>query len=813
MAENYQWSSSGKYYDLYISSRQNTTIYIQVGGSGSISRPVKKDSVLTFRIPLAWELKESGTIEKKAIHVWSEDADLSAYVLSRNPATSDGMYVIPTIGWGKEYVVASYHSHWAGAAGGDGDLPSEFAMVANTDSTVITVLPTTAIRRGQDADVQLYPAGVPFTVVLDRGEAVQYQAMRNDAQAEGYDFTGTRVVANKPIGVIGGHMCANVPVEFPWCDHLCDMIPPVRSWGSVYYTAPLAARKGGDTYLVIASKDSQAIYRTGVGGRRLHTTLNKFGYYFRPDIEDASRWESDAPFLLAQYCNSTSWPGYPTTITNNGIGDPAFVVITPHEQRTKQLLFQTPTIATGGSSYYNYLHLAVQREALATTVLNGASLTSYGGVYIPIDSSWGIYRLAKAAPGAHVVDSDSGVTAYLYGYGSYDSYAWAGALGVTPTTSADTTPPFISTTYSCNRVLANVSDLGYSDGLNSIVIETQQNFLTVLPFGDPSHYELQVANPERPAFARVKIRDLAGNSAIAEHRYVGSGIVLSEEVIVEPPRWADTVFNVSIRNNGTRPLKKVEVALASGAKGFSILRAPAATIPASSTDSVTLEFRSRGLVALDSVIIRDSCGERMVTLTATLGPIVLSLGGPLEFGTVRVGDSATRILNIRNISRDTALIFNAWIDDLRFYIDPSWFPLTIPPDSVAAIPVVFRPNIAQDWDRKLTVELLPTTKFTTRVRARSVDDLAVDNQTPPVQNLQLYPNPTKTEVTFRLPGFAGRPECRLFDASGSLVQRLPDLQQEHDSFKLTVAPLPAGVYTLEVLAAGRTYRGKIILVK
>ena len=56
-------------------------------------------------------IHSSGDVETdKGIHIWSDDADIAVYFLSRVPFTSDGMYVIPTTGWGKEYVVGSYAS-------------------------------------------------------------------------------------------------------------------------------------------------------------------------------------------------------------------------------------------------------------------------------------------------------------------------------------------------------------------------------------------------------------------------------------------------------------------------------------------------------------------------------------------------------------------------------------------------------------------------------------------------------------------------------------------------------------------------------
>src|SRR5690242_15263542 len=96
----------GKIFTIYATSEKKTIINIQIQGQAVVKKQIAAGEVWDYEVPKGLELKSSLTAEKdKAIHVWSDNADLSVYFMSRNPYTSDGMYVIPTIGWGKEYVV------------------------------------------------------------------------------------------------------------------------------------------------------------------------------------------------------------------------------------------------------------------------------------------------------------------------------------------------------------------------------------------------------------------------------------------------------------------------------------------------------------------------------------------------------------------------------------------------------------------------------------------------------------------------------------------------------------------------------------
>src|SRR5437868_3326165 len=145
MVENYL-DQSGKYYVLYVTSPVNTSVFVNMAGQATKVLPVQAMSVASFNIPLGWEIKSSAIVTNNAIHVWSKDGDISAYLMSHNPYTSDGMYIVPAIGWGKDYVVAGYGALYEGFGTYVYDFPSEFAIVADQDNTIVTITPTTDLR-------------------------------------------------------------------------------------------------------------------------------------------------------------------------------------------------------------------------------------------------------------------------------------------------------------------------------------------------------------------------------------------------------------------------------------------------------------------------------------------------------------------------------------------------------------------------------------------------------------------------------------------------------------------------------------------
>ncbi len=520
MIKNYD-DQAGKYYNLYVTSPNNTIAYVSLTGGSSKALTIQAGTVATFNIPLAWEMKTSGIVENKAIHVWSNDADISAYLMSHNPYTSDGMFIIPTIGWGLQYVVAAYNALYEGFGTYVYDFPSEMAIVANQNNTICAITPSCDLRREDTPHscktCVAHPKGITFYDTLQKGQSIQYYSIQAQ-DAEHYDVTGTIIHANKPVGVVGGSMCPNIPMGYPYCDHVCEMIPPVRTWSSTYYTAPFYPASPGkewSTYLFIGSKANQVINRYDkTNGQRQFCMLGgQYSYYFADSINTACRWSSTDPFLLVQYVNSSTFPD-----GMNGQGDPAEVVINGVGQFTKNVVFQTPVSIGNQSPYTNYVNLIVSNPAIQSTTFDGRSVQNW--TCYQIDNSYSIYRVPNVKPGTHTVLSDSGVGVYIYGYGYDESYAWAGALGTATFQSQDLAPPGFGSNDSALAARISLSDTTNSpDGvLNYIRLDAASNMTYSL---DPnwqdgagankSFYNEHVIDNAKPGLLQVSVFDQAGN--------------------------------------------------------------------------------------------------------------------------------------------------------------------------------------------------------------------------------------------------------------------------------------------------------------
>jgi hypothetical protein len=699
LPQNYL-DQSGKYFFLYVTSPKATTVHVE-SSLGTQVNTVQAYKVASFNLSLGWEIKTNNVIENKAIHVYSKDADLTVYLMSHNPYTSDGMYVMPTIAWGTDYVVAAYAALDAG--GGDGDEPSEFVLVADQDNTQITFTCPNPLRATGNASGVAYQAGQTVNVTLMRGQCVQYKSVQGiDVERE--DVTGTVIHSNVPIGVIGASQCPDIPLGYPYCDHVLDMMPPTRTWAPTYYTAPSANRLKGDTFLLLGTYDGQKVYTTDAfAGKHQVAILNKNQPFWVMDQEVAARWESDKPFFLTQYLNSSTYD-----CPSCGFGDPAEVVINPVEQYSKTVVFQTPTSQGSQSPYTNYVNLIVNHVAEANTKFDGQNINNFPK--LPVDGIYDIYRLSNIKPGTHMVVSDSGAGVYIYGYGSYESYAWTGSFGTGTYNSPDTIPPLAVTSGECFDAHVALSDSEIdASKLGYIRIDTSYNMAF---FGDPnwiegsglplSYYDMFVLDSTQPAELKVSIFDLAGNQTSVTSTYIPQVATIGPVVQnfgVGSTAGPQVIRYDTIKNIGQAPFNFNTLKLKLGNQGFTIDSADKSPIPVGGVRIIKLGFQpnpSNTSTVIDSLIFGDPCIIQEVALLGNGGAPDFTVTDD-NFDCIAFGDSITNLkLSIINPSPVDVHIARITIDSSEFTYNPSnnpkyALPLLVKAQSSVQVPVQFKP--------------------------------------------------------------------------------------------------------------------------
>lgn len=368
---------------LFLAAETPASGTVSVPGTGfTTSFTTTPGQVTTVGLPSTTQVTTPDGIEARGIHVQAT-APVSVYGLNRISYTTDAYLGLPTQILGSEYVVMSHPGLWS--------YGSELSVVAPTDNTLVTILPSvsTGTRR----------AGDPYTVTLQRGQVYQLRASGSQ------DLTGTIITASRPVAAFAGASCANVPVGYYACDHLT----PPNTWGSNFATVPLATRTGGDTFRFLAASDGTAVLVDGVQVAQLDK-----GEVHEQLLTGPSSVTSSRPILVAQFSNGSQFDG--------AVSDPFMMLIPPYEQFLDAYTVATP--ATGFSR--NFLNVVTPAGASVTvdgTAVPASSFTAIGssgfvGAQVPITA------------GAHRLEGSTTFGAFVYGFDSYDSYGYPAGLSL-----------------------------------------------------------------------------------------------------------------------------------------------------------------------------------------------------------------------------------------------------------------------------------------------------------------------------------------------------------------------------------------------
>lgn len=698
---------NGEIFSLYVTSEVNTTVNIQVQGQPVVKKPVSANQVLTHVLPKTLEINRSSAIETdKAIHVWSDDADLNVYFMSRNDFTSDGTVVLPSYSYGKEYVVAAATALFVSSAV---DLPSEFIVIATKDNTALTIIPSQDIRKEGAPTVVLHAKGVPFTEFLKKGECIQYQTTQS--QNIPWDLSGTTISSNEPIAVVGASACPFIPAD-PYCDHVVEMVPPVDTWGKTYYSAQFVGRKwGGDSFLLIASKAGQTIYKNGA----MYAMLGKFEIYSRDDVAGANIWSSDAPFLLVQYINSATH-AVPAGQQRNS-GDPAMVVLYPAETAQKNVVFQTPNITPGSgqTSFINYVNILLRTPSVPNTRMDGKLLTDYALINrTPIPgTSWEAFRIEKIGIGKHSITSDSGISVYAYGYGNDDSYAWSVPGTLLPVNSVDTVPPTASSTQGCYCADITIRDKHPNSSKLLVADATVDSNMTVLipdnvSGADSIVVKVCVADSSKPAAASIEALDDAGNTIVVTSNYPVPHYIKSSTEIVSfgnVPLGTSAERTIELQNMGDTPDTLSAIGFTNG-NMFSLTNLGSSVFPPDGKQTIKIVFESKVEGSFyDTLLCVSNCQViRILVIAGTENPNG-RVPDSINVGCIPVGDTleGNVIFTNANTYPLTIIAINQ-SGDPDFVRDgtPS-LPRTVAPSATAKIGILFNPLSATQKNALLTV--------------------------------------------------------------------------------------------------------------
>ncbi|MFM8456845.1 MAG: IgGFc-binding protein, partial [Ignavibacteria bacterium] len=539
---------------------------------------------------------------------------------------------IPINAFGTEYVVASYPQYTA--AGSSYELPAMTNIIAAYDDPKMPFtmggtsgsITSGGLKKGQKA-----------TFSMNKGDVVCF-ANNGDAG----DVAGSLVKANKPIGVVSGNQCANVPSGVYACDYISEMELPTFTWGKEYHVTPIVGRQKAPVIRVFAKEKDTRVFRDGQDWMRL--TLNSRGE--GDAFIERRAFDGDLNSLVQQNgtpCKviSADKPIYvmlynPGQTDDNVVSDPFQLVLTPLEQYQKEIVFATPN-AKGGSLpftrqfvnlvYENTPDGAIPDDLEFATVVNGKFTWKKVSVQfgptpgfkfaVPIrGKNYSMKRLQLNGDGVFRIRSSAPFAAYAYGFASYDSYGFPTSVALGDLEKKDTVKPDPKW-----KVLCDGSVVG-EDGSGEAVVtdkpddpNVRSNLALIYMDLDSSYnyefdydkdrefiagttiktdWSLKVIDPAIDARAWVVFVDRAGNDTIIEVMYKAFAVDIEAKDTDFGKCKPNEVITKSIdlvnKNKNSSAVVK-NLTLKTGGQGFTILNATfPITIPAGGKVTLQVSF-------------------------------------------------------------------------------------------------------------------------------------------------------------------------------------------------------------------------------
>ena len=230
-------------------------------------------------------------------------------------AVTSASLLIPTSAWDTNYVAVA---PWPF---GPNSQNPRLTITASEDDTMVTINPV--------ADIPgVTTANTPYTFTLSKG-----QAMKFEQQAE---LTGSAILSDKPIGVIGSSGCINI--DACCCDGAHQQIPPVRALGSEYvavrYRNRVEGKEESPPWRIVGAVDGTVLtYDPAPPAPDAPTTLGLgqvFSFRAAGPFVVRSQ-DDDHPFYMSGYMTGGG--------DFNNAGDPEFVNVIPAKQYLSQYTF------------------------------------------------------------------------------------------------------------------------------------------------------------------------------------------------------------------------------------------------------------------------------------------------------------------------------------------------------------------------------------------------------------------------------------------------------------------------------------------
>ena len=325
--QNYQGTTTRL--QLVVSAEGSSPVQFGVETSSGVvyTGTTTASSPVTVNLPTSLQTNSASyTFRNKGVHVYTTgQGSVSVLAINFKTGTVGDYLAYPCQDVGDapyEYYIVSTGSLVSAAE-------SEFLLVGCEDNTTITITPTQTVSiptdpQSSSSSLQSVASGSDHQITLNKMQTLLIAKSSTD-------LTGSKIVSNKPLTVISGHECGNVPSTQTYCEHLAEHIPPTSTWGQEFLLVPFGGRNVGQYYKIVSSQSATTVVRrcNSVTSTQTLTSAGSFFTFFTSSTTYCSV-VANKPVLVSQLGIGGG---------SDNIGDPIISILPSLDQYTNRYSF------------------------------------------------------------------------------------------------------------------------------------------------------------------------------------------------------------------------------------------------------------------------------------------------------------------------------------------------------------------------------------------------------------------------------------------------------------------------------------------
>jgi hypothetical protein len=326
-----------------------------------------------------------------------------------NSYTNDASLLLPSTALTGDYRIT-------GQAGDDMMFPPYFAVTGTAADTQVTV------KLAKDAHI-VAGGGLPETFA---GETTTFTIGAGDVVeiigTISSDFSGSLVLASKPVQVLTGIACINSPVDAYACDHIEEVVFPAETLGKHYVvTVPTSpdSKPIGHVVRIYGNVDGTTLTYPTIKPTGGPITISAGEVKDLGVVNESFEILGDHEFAVGSFQLGAQLLGKNPQEPSIE-GDPAQSMATAVEQYRTRYVFLAPLD-------YDYSFVDVVLPKGTKLTLDGKEIFVK---FEPIGAIYGVSRvlLNVGNNGAHSLSASAPVGIQVIGYGAYTSYQYPGGL-------------------------------------------------------------------------------------------------------------------------------------------------------------------------------------------------------------------------------------------------------------------------------------------------------------------------------------------------------------------------------------------------